>query len=113
MTTEGAALRLLPHPRCLLIVNAKEAGSIENQNFRENTGHVTVYLLQGTRTLMNRLFAKTDLNMALSYGSRRELRGFMKQRLGVYDAIESVGEVDTNLIAELRMNIVVGARNRR
>ena len=111
-TVESAALRLLPHPRRLIIVNAKEAASMEIENFDKDAGHVTFYVLDGTPTLMKRLVVKTNMNVALAFGNQGRLRGLMKQRLGVYDAIDSLGEVDTNLIVELRKKSVVGSRKR-
>ncbi|MEO9167381.1 MAG: hypothetical protein ABI230_03165 [Aestuariivirga sp.] len=66
---ERAALRLLPHPRRLVIVDAGTA-EVEAE-LQSNIGHRTLYVLHGTRVLMKRLVAKTDMNVALAYGKQR------------------------------------------
>ena len=76
------------------------------------SGHVTLYVLHGTRMLMKRLVAKGDMNVALACENQRQLMGFMKQRLGVYDTVESSAEIDANFVAELRKNFVGEAHKR-
>ena len=108
LTIEIAALRLLPHPRCLMIVDAKVAEA----EIRPTIGHMTFYVLHGTRMLMKRLVAKGDMNVALACGNQRQLMRFMKQRLGVYDTVGSSAGIDANFVAELRKNFVGGAQKR-
>jgi hypothetical protein len=76
------------------------------------SGHMTLYVLNGTQMLMKRLVAKGDMNVALACGNQRQLMGFMKQRLGVYDTVESSAEIDANFVDELRKNFVGGAQKR-
>lgn len=108
LTIESAALRLLPHPRCLVIVDAKAAEA----EIPSSIGHMTLYVLHGTQTQMKRLVAKTEVNVALACGNRRQLRRFMEQHLGVYDAIESSAEIDAKFIDELRKSFVVRTSKR-
>ncbi|MDP8996447.1 MAG: hypothetical protein M3O03_05515 [Pseudomonadota bacterium] len=107
-TIDSAALRLLPHLRRLVIVDAKPAEA----EMQRGNGHVTLYVLHGTQTLMKRLVAKTDMNVALACGNRRQLKRFMEQRLGVYDAIESSAAIDAKFIDELRKSFVVRTSKR-
>ena len=107
-TIEKAALRLLPHPRRLIILDANAAASLEAPVFDTKTGHATLYVLNGTDKFMKRLVAKTDLNVALASGNQRQLKRFLKRRLGIYDTVESSTDVEPNLIADLRNLLQLG-----
>ncbi len=98
---EPAALRLLAHPRRLIITDANSARSMAPQEFREKSGHTTIYVLGANFELIKSLVAKFDIYVALAFGSRRELAQFVGQRRNDYDAIEARVNLETGLMVEI------------
>ena len=103
--TERAALRLLPHPRELLIFDANLDFPKDGQIADKNVGHITVYLLNGNAKIMKRLVAKAGVRVALAFGDWKQLRRFIKERAGIYDMLEVLTDMKPKQIAKLRSDM--------
>ena len=102
---ERAALRLLPHPRNLLVFDANLDFPKDCQIAEKKLGHVTVYLLNGNAEIMKRLVAKMGVRVALAFGDWKQLRRFIKERAGIYDMLEVLTYMKPKQIAKLRSDM--------
>lgn len=110
-TRDSAALRLLPHPRRLVILDAKAAGSPDIQSMCENKGHLTFFVLGGTTGSIKRMIAKTGRDVAWFCGSRGQLRRFVRGSAGVFDVLDASANVDADFVIGLRKSIALGNLN--
>jgi len=99
---EAAALRLTPHPRRLIVVNAKDVIAQVEKRIQNKNYQTTIYVIDVSNQLMKLLVAKTDMSVAFAYGSERQLRRFIKRRRSFFDVFEVAEDVRTSLTDQLQ-----------
>jgi hypothetical protein len=111
---EAAALRLLPHPRRLVVLDARSALAEAPDFLPKSIGHVTFYVVNGNRSLLKRLVVKADMRVAFACGNRRQLRLFARSRVGFFGALEfAPSMMDADLIGDLRQILRVTGRGEK
>ena len=97
----SAALRLLPHPRKLIIYDVRAKALPDILRTNKTAGHLTVYFLHSTTRQRNELLLKAGADVQYAFGNTRQLKHFIFQRAGVYDTVEASVGVSTELVAQL------------